>query len=247
MLNPFEGFFSDPVYLEYKNHLFNYLARVRAVQSVTQNYSGRSLEIGSGISPVTEASVYTDLEQNAMKALSELQVNGKRHFYAVTDATQISFKPGTFNSAVLSEVLEHIPDDRKTLSELAAVLAPGGHLVITVPANPHYWGFDDEYVHHQRRYKIPELVEKVETAGFEVVRKKKVGGPLERVGTWITVKIFLSVFGKSSEKKSNPERLKQFLPVYKALNQFLSAIVRFDAWLMPESLTSIILLECRKK
>ncbi|MBI4970636.1 MAG: class I SAM-dependent methyltransferase [Candidatus Omnitrophica bacterium] len=247
MQNPFETFFGDSVYLEFKNHLFNYLTRVRAVRGVTQNYQGRSLEIGSGVSPVTDATVYTDLEPIAMKELARLQVNNGRHFYAVTDATQIAFKPGSFDSAVLSEVLEHIPDDRKTLSELAAVLRPGGHLVITVPANPHYWGFDDEYVHHERRYKISELIEKVNTAGFDVVRKKKVGGPLERFGTWLTVKLFLALFGKNDRKQSSPDRLRKCLPIYKALNQFLSALVRFDAWLMPESLTSIILLECRKK
>ncbi len=246
MQNPFEGFFSDPVYLEYKNHLFNYLTRVKAVRGVTQNYSGRSLEIGSGISPVTSASVYTDLEQNAMKELSRQKrgqtplQKGSDPFFAVTDATKISFKPGSFDSVVLSEVLEHIPDDRTVLSELNSILKPEGRLVITVPVHPHYWGFDDEYVHHERRYRIPELIEKVEAAGFEVIQKKKVGGPVERLGTWLTVKLFLA---RTSGK---PLSLK-YLPFYKAINRFLSAWVRFDAWLMPESLASIILLECRKK
>ncbi|MBI4397885.1 MAG: class I SAM-dependent methyltransferase, partial [Candidatus Omnitrophica bacterium] len=225
-----------------------YLARVRAVRKATKKYSGRSLEIGSGISTVTDASVYTDLEWAAMKELRRLEAAGgpgRRHAYAVTHAESISFRPESFDSVILSEVLEHIGDDQKALREMASVLKPEGHLVLTVPMHSYYWAGDDELVHHQRRYEMNELKQKVEAAGFEVVGKMKVGGPLERLGCWLMVKLFLLTSKKT--KGGSLESLRKFFPFYKILNELLCVWTRLDAWLMPEFLTSILLVECRKK
>ena len=38
------------------------------------------------------------------------------------------------------DVLEHIDDDRGMLAEMHRVLAPGGTLLVTVPAFPFLWG-----------------------------------------------------------------------------------------------------------
>lgn len=248
MQNPFEGFFSDPVYLEYKNHLFNYLARVRALRAVTRDYRGRSLEIGSGISPVTEASVYTDLEPAAMGQLRTI-LSHDRHAFLSTDATKLAFQPESFDSVILSEVLEHISDDRKVLAEIARVLKRGGRTVITVPIHSYYWAFDDEYVSHQRRYSVPELAEKVESAGFEIIRKKKIAGPVARLGTWLSVRLFLLFWRSSSSEgpRNDAQYLRLFFPAYKLINQLLAAWILFDAWCVPECLASVLLLECRKK
>lgn len=235
-LNPFDPFFSDPVYLEFKNHLFNYLTRCRAIRSVARSYNGKSLEIGSGISPVTEASVYTDLSHAAMKQL------GKGNCL-VTDACRLAFRPASFDHVILSEVLEHIQDDGKVLSEIAGVLKPGGTMILTVPLHSYYFAFDDRYVGHERRYSIPDLAKKLEVAGFTILHRKKVGGPLERFGTWLTVRIFAAL--KVGARPAVPLRIQKFLPAYKAINHLLSRLVEFDAWLMPEFLSSIILLECR--
>jgi len=56
------------------------------------------------------------------------------------------------------DVLEHIPDDRAALQEMARVLAPGGLCVVTVPADMSLWSDWDEVLHHQRRYDRRGLV-----------------------------------------------------------------------------------------
>jgi len=246
MLNRFDDFFSDPVYLDLKNHLFNYMARCRSIQKAAGDCPGIRLEIGSGISPVTDASIYTDLSFQAMNALNNNNGNKSKSF-AVTNACSVAFQENSVDQIVLSEVLEHIKEDDLVLSQLYYSLKPGGNLILTVPTQSYYYAYDDKFVEHERRYQIPELIEKVEKAGFTVVEKKKIGGPLEKLGTWLTVKIFVSIFGKQkSDTPSSSERFKKILPLYKAINHCLSALVRFDAWLMPQGLTSIILLQCKK-
>ena len=50
------------------------------------------------------------------------------------------------------------------------VLRPGGTLAISVPANPDWFGTSDVWAGHVRRYRRPELVDRVEEAGFGAVR-----------------------------------------------------------------------------
>lgn len=40
---------------------------------------------------------------------------------------------GSFDGAVLLDVLEHVPDERRVISEIARVVRPGGELIVSVP------------------------------------------------------------------------------------------------------------------
>ena len=44
---------------------------------------------------------------------------------------------GAFDVAYMGDVLEHVPDCRATLAEVARVLAPGGHVVVRGPITTH--------------------------------------------------------------------------------------------------------------
>ena len=66
------------------------------------------------------------------------------------------------------DVLEHLPEDRRILTDLSAQLKPGGALLLTVPAHRSLWSRFDRLSGHCRRYEPAELREKLETAGFEV-------------------------------------------------------------------------------
>jgi SAM-dependent methyltransferase len=68
----------------------------------------------------------------------------------------------------LFDVLEHLDDDRGTLRFLHSVLAPGGVVVLTVPAHPFLFDERDELARHRRRYRRGELRQKLEEAGFGV-------------------------------------------------------------------------------
>jgi SAM-dependent methyltransferase len=71
-----------------------------------------------------------------------------------------------FDVVMLLDVLEHVEDDRAELSSAAAALAPGGKLVITVPANPGLWSDHDERNGHFRRYTDESLQSLLAEAGL---------------------------------------------------------------------------------
>lgn len=52
------------------------------------------------------------------------------------DLCDLPFGTGAFDLLLSSHVLEHLPDDRPALGELARVLRPGGRAVIMVPYDP---------------------------------------------------------------------------------------------------------------
>jgi len=74
----------------------------------------------------------------------------------------------------LLDVLEHVADDRRFLAEeVVPLVAPDGTLVVSVPAHPHLFSAHDTALHHERRYRRGELLERLD-AHFEVVET----GPL---------------------------------------------------------------------
>jgi len=57
----------------------------------------------------------------------------KRRIRDVVDIQHIQYESNMFDALICSHVLEHIPDDRKAISELYRVLKPGGTAYILVP------------------------------------------------------------------------------------------------------------------
>lgn len=73
-----------------------------------------------------------------------------------------------FDLIVALDVIEHIEDDLAALGSLVAKLAPGGRLVVTVPAFMFLWSEHDEINHHFRRYRRSELSRRLAQAGLAV-------------------------------------------------------------------------------
>lgn len=91
---------------------------------------------------------------------------------------EMPLAPASMDAAVLGEVLEHIEDDRGALSAVADVLAPGGVLAVSVPANPSYFGPSDRWAGHVRRYTRERLLDAITSAGFTVERCDAWGFPV---------------------------------------------------------------------
>lgn len=73
-----------------------------------------------------------------------------------------------YDMIVLLDVLEHIPQDGPALKVLREKLAPGGKMLLTVPAMPWLWSAHDAVHHHQRRYTRAALRQVMEEAGFRI-------------------------------------------------------------------------------
>ena len=88
------------------------------------------------------------------------------------DALELPFADGEFDRIVAAEVLEHIHDDVRAITELVRVLRPGGTLAISVPRwlpEVINWKLSSDYHNatggHIRIYTAEELIDKVTKAG----------------------------------------------------------------------------------
>lgn len=73
-----------------------------------------------------------------------------------------------FDSILYVNVLEHIEDDVAAMQGAHQALAPGGHILVFVPALQFLYSELDRQVGHFRRYSKKELVRVVSAAGFTI-------------------------------------------------------------------------------
>lgn len=88
------------------------------------------------------------------------------------DITKIPFPDNFLDCIICLNVLEHIEDDIKALSEFNRVLKPNGIACIAVPYGAKLYDYYDESVLHIRRYGKNELVSKAQSVGFSVVKRR---------------------------------------------------------------------------
>ena len=83
------------------------------------------------------------------------------------DITQMPFPDESFALVLATDIIEHVDDDVRALREIARVLRPGQSALLTVPAFPSLWGFQDEVSLHKRRYRMGPLLARIREAGLQ--------------------------------------------------------------------------------
>ena len=78
------------------------------------------------------------------------------------------FREHALPAVGLFDVLEHIDDDTRFLSQISELLIPEGRLYITVPAYSWLWSAEDARAGHFRRYRLSTLRRILSTCGFTV-------------------------------------------------------------------------------
>jgi SAM-dependent methyltransferase len=108
----------------------------------------------------------------AMQEAGEVRAGGSLSVRRA-DVLHLPFDDGAFDVVIVSEVLEHIPNDRAAIDEIHRVLGPGGLAVITVPRNlPERvcWALSTEYHSnpggHVRIYRGDELLRRLCRVGL---------------------------------------------------------------------------------
>ena len=83
---------------------------------------------------------------------------------------EMPFADASFDLAVSLDVIEHLEDDVGAMRELRRTVAPGGALLVTVPAYQWLWSGHDVINHHHRRYTRSSMQAVAERAGWRQVR-----------------------------------------------------------------------------
>jgi len=116
--------------------------------------------VGLDFSPLALALAHARSELGALPDVALVQ----------GDALQLPFRSNIADCVTMLDVLEHLSNDYRALSEVARVLKPGGALILTVPAYGHLWSAHDEALHHFRRYEKQQLRARLREADLHVER-----------------------------------------------------------------------------
>jgi len=94
------------------------------------------------------------------------------------DACALPLRDASVDAALSANLLEHVADDVRALSELRRVLRPGARAVVVVPSGPRLYDYYDSFLGHERRYGRGELAQKARGVGLEVLLDTHLGALL---------------------------------------------------------------------
>jgi ubiquinone/menaquinone biosynthesis C-methylase UbiE len=103
--------------------------------------------------------------------LAFARARGERHL-AQASADALPFAEGSFDLVTSFDMLQCVPDpaEPSAFREMARVLRPGGHAVVTVAAMNLLWGNHSVLSHEVRRYSREELRRKLVASGLHPER-----------------------------------------------------------------------------
>jgi 2-polyprenyl-3-methyl-5-hydroxy-6-metoxy-1,4-benzoquinol methylase len=137
------------------------------------------LEIGAGHGELTQRLVpgrfvtATDLSKRCVEELQARYAGDAAVEVRHADIAALG-EDREYDSVVLINVLEHIPDDLAALRDLRARLKPGGRLIVFSPAFEGLYSDFDRKIGHHRRYRRSQLVTVADRAGLELVEARYV-------------------------------------------------------------------------
>lgn len=124
----------------------------------------RVLDLGCGdgylthlLSRRAESVTGLDPEAAAVRLAGELLREYKNCRVLEGSCYDLPFPDGSFDVAVMADVIEHLEDDDRSLQELARVLSPTGEAIITTPRRRPERPIEK---HHVREYSAEELLER---------------------------------------------------------------------------------------
>ncbi len=156
-----------------------YVSRRAIMRSTLQQLAlpanARILDVGSGtggyLDMLAEFGVVTAIEMDAnARKLAAEKTLGRYEIRAGVCPSDMPFEHEKFDLICLFDVLEHIDQPVETLQRLNSLLAPGGRILLAMPAYQWLWSAHDQYLHHKRRYTSKLLAQEAALAGLQVTR-----------------------------------------------------------------------------
>jgi SAM-dependent methyltransferase len=198
----------------------------------------RSLDIGCGsglitklLAEVSDEVVAVDVSEEAIDvtrgALGETTSVLLKTVDIFDSNETVSEWKESFDLVVLSEVLEHIPDDQGALATAWRLLSNRRWLLLTVPGDPKLWNAEDERVGHVRRYTREELRRKLTDSGFEIDEIINWGFPLTKWLFRLEVRRVERRRPARNNGRSHPPPLP--MPLLALARPFIGALAHLEA------------------
>jgi ubiquinone/menaquinone biosynthesis C-methylase UbiE len=159
---------------------WRYVARHELFSNLWQRHRqprpiDRVLDVGCGSGGLlaylakhnTITPIGVDLFSGTLPYCLQRGING----VSVADATTLPFQADLFDLVIAQDVVEHIEDDQRAISEIYRVCTPGGLALILVPAFRFLWSARDIDLHHYRRYTLSQLTQRMQAVGFNIVHR----------------------------------------------------------------------------
>ena len=167
--------------------------RFKEVGKLIEPTGGKILDIGCADGVFTEIIcrqskadkvIGIDVRQSSLNWAKKHWKKYSRIKFQKGDAHNLKFKNGTFDAVFAIEILEHVFEPRKVLSEVKRVMKKGGYAIFLVPTESLLfrlvWFFWTKYRGkiwkdtHVHAYSGNYLVKLVRDMGFKIVEDKKI-------------------------------------------------------------------------
>jgi SAM-dependent methyltransferase len=193
------------------------------------------LEVGPGLRPrlPLERTQFLDLSATAVAKL-----RSAGGLAQVGTAAALPFVDGAFDLVCALDVVEHTEDDEVAMDELARVLKPGGHLLLSVPLHPSGWTSFDDFVGHGRRYVPEELAGKLARRRL-AVRSSAIYGMMPRFPKLVD-------FGMRCLIHRRERATWYYTHFFMPIGLWFQSRLRFSSGLISSPKVDEVLLICRK-
>ncbi len=153
------GLFINPFYFARKGLALH-------VKALAQHIKGKTIDIGCGLKPYQRYCLSTEYIGLEIDSTENRKANAADYYY---NGLTFPFDNDVFDSAMASQVFEHVFNPDEFFSEIYRVLKPGGMVLLTTPFiwNEHEQPFD------YARYSSFGLTALIEKHGFEIVEFRK--------------------------------------------------------------------------
>jgi SAM-dependent methyltransferase len=164
----------DPRELSPASRLGADLVASRYEAAIPNFVRGRLLDLGCGKVPLFGA--YREFVTEAICVDWANTPNRSQHLDFECDLTQsLPFRDGEFDTIILSDVLEHLPEPAHLWNEMSRLLPAGGHALVNVPF--FYWLHEEP--HDYYRFTEFALRRLAHGAGLHIVFLDRIGGAPE--------------------------------------------------------------------
>ncbi|MEA2056884.1 MAG: class I SAM-dependent methyltransferase [Patescibacteria group bacterium] len=145
--------------------------------------------------PKIKEIVGVDVNQSYLD-VAKTNINDKRVSLKKMDINQLTKLKKKFDLIILTEVLEHIPDDQELLLKIKKILKPKGRLIITVPnsnfpfcwdplnyllmrlfnthINKDIWWLAGIWADHERLYSAKQLKQLINRTGYRILKNEPI-------------------------------------------------------------------------